>query len=48
MPPGASGQVKSAHYGDQVEAWKEGNYFPMLWTEEQVRNGCPHLFTLEK
>lgn len=47
MPPGASGQLGSPHYGDQVDAWQQGRYFPMLWTDKQVKEGAKNLFVLE-
>jgi penicillin amidase len=34
--PGQSGQVGSSHYGDLVEPWRVGDYFPLLWEEEEV------------
>jgi len=36
VPPGQSGQLGSAHYGDLVQPWLQGKYVPMLWTRAQV------------
>ncbi len=35
-PPGQSGHLSSAHYEDQIDPWLKGEYFPLLWTQEQV------------
>ena len=35
-PPGQSGQIASKHYDDLIDPWLKGQYFPMLWTREQV------------
>lgn len=34
--PGQSGQVGSPHYDDLVEPWRVGDYFPLIWREEEV------------
>ncbi|OGO63232.1 MAG: hypothetical protein A2Z45_02475 [Chloroflexi bacterium RBG_19FT_COMBO_55_16] len=36
IPPGQSGQLGSLHYDDLIDPWLKGEYFPMLWTREQV------------
>jgi penicillin amidase len=36
LAPGQSGQVGSRHYDDQIEAWFEGEYHPMLYAREDV------------
>jgi penicillin amidase len=36
LPPGQSGQLGSPHYDDLAELWIKGEYYPMLWTREQV------------
>ncbi len=33
---GASGHPYSAHYQDQIEAWRTGEYFPMYWSRATV------------
>lgn len=38
IPPGQSGQVGSKHYDDLIKPWLEGDYFPVLWTREQILN----------
>jgi penicillin amidase len=40
-PPGQSGQLGSKHWGDQVDAWLHGRYFPMLWHRAQVEAATP-------
>ena len=40
-PPGQSGQLGSPHWGDQVDAWLHGRYFPMLWHRAQVEAATP-------
>jgi penicillin amidase len=42
--PGQSGQLGSQHYGDLVEPWLSGNYFPMTWDWNSVSSTA--LFTL--
>ena len=46
MPPGQSGQLGSGNYGDQVGAWMEGRYFPMLWERGQVEKGTVEVMWL--
>jgi len=36
LAPGQSGQVGSTHYDDQVQAWFEGGYHPILYRREDV------------
>ncbi len=36
LAPGNSGQPGSHHYDDQIEAWFEGGYHPLLFTREDV------------
>ena len=36
LAPGQSGQPGSKHYDDQVKAWFEGHYHPLLFTREDV------------
>jgi penicillin amidase len=46
-PPGQSGQLGSRHYDDLIEPWLQGEYFPMLWTREQVEKETKELLLLE-
>jgi penicillin amidase len=39
-PPGQSGHLASPHYDDLIEPWLKGEYYPMLWTREQVEDGA--------
>jgi len=45
-PPGQSGRVGSSHFGDQVEAWKKGSFFPMVWDREEVEKVTPETMTI--
>jgi len=36
LAPGNSGQPGSRHYDDQISAWFEGGYHPLLFTREDV------------
>jgi len=36
LPTGQSGQPGSPHYGDMVEAWRCGEYLPLLFTRAAV------------
>jgi penicillin amidase len=40
LAPGQSGQPGSQHYDDQIEAWFEGEYHPMLYAREDVERGA--------
>jgi penicillin amidase len=33
---GQSGHPYSKHYDDMIELWRNLEYHPMLWTQEQV------------
>lgn len=43
---GASGWPKSPHYGDQYEAWRQGQLLPMLTDLDEVRRGPHGVLTL--
>ena len=45
-PPGQSGQVASPPYDDLIEPWLNGDYYPMLWTREQVEEEAQQRLTL--
>jgi penicillin amidase len=45
-PPGQSGHLASPHYDDLIEPWLKGEYYPMLWTREQVEKGAVACLTL--
>jgi penicillin amidase len=36
LAPGESGQPDNRHYADQIEAWFQGGYHPMLFTRSDV------------
>jgi penicillin G amidase len=36
LPMGQSGQIGTQHYDDLIEMYLEGEYYPMLWTREQI------------
>ena len=38
--PGNSGRPDSPHYADQITAWFEGKYHPMLYAREDVARGA--------
>lgn len=37
-PPGQSGHIGNRHYDDLIEPWLRGEYHPMLWEKEQVKD----------
>ena len=39
LAPGQSGQPGSRHYDDQIRAWFEGGYHPLLYAREDVERG---------
>ena len=46
LAPGNSGQPGSRHYDDQVGAWFEGAYHPLLFTREDVEREAEARLTL--
>ncbi|MBN1248859.1 MAG: penicillin acylase family protein [Anaerolineae bacterium] len=44
--PGQSGRLGSPHYADQIDAWFEGAYHPMLYTREDVGVATVHKLRL--
>ncbi|MGQ9768164.1 MAG: penicillin acylase family protein, partial [Anaerolineae bacterium] len=40
LVPGNSGRPTSPHYDDQIEAWFQGEYHPMLYAREDVERGA--------
>jgi penicillin G amidase len=45
--PGQSGQPGSPHYGDLLPLWRDGRYFPLVFSRERVVRETAHLLTLE-
>lgn len=46
LAPGQSGQPGSPHYDDQVQAWFNGEYHPMLFIRSEVEQRAEHRLTL--
>jgi penicillin amidase len=46
LVPGQSGQPGSKHYDDQVQAWFEGGYHPMLYAREDVEREAEYRLVL--
>ncbi len=46
LAPGNSGQPGSRHYDDQIGAWFEGGYHPLLFTREDVEREAEAKLTL--
>ena len=44
--PGQSGHVGSPQYGDLIEPWLTGNYYPITWEPEAVADAARHTLTL--
>jgi len=44
---GESGQAFSPYYKDQLNAWYNGNSFPMLFSDAAVEKGAVHKLVLE-
>ena len=47
FPPGQSGQLGSPHYSDLIDPWIAGEYFPVLWTKDQIENASKDRLILE-
>ncbi len=46
LAPGNSGRPEDRHYDDQVSAWFEGGYHPMLYAAEDVRRNADRRLAL--
>jgi penicillin G amidase len=44
---GESGHAYSAHYIDLAPLWVTGKYYPMVWSEAQVKAAVAGTLTLE-
>jgi penicillin amidase len=44
---GQSGHPYSKHYDDMIELWRNIDYYPMLWTREQVEASAPNKLVLK-
>jgi penicillin amidase len=44
--PGQSGHLGSPHYGNMIDAWANGRYFPMTWERQAVDIAALHSLTL--
>jgi len=42
LTPGQSGNPSSPHYGDQVAAWFNGSYHPMLYRHSDIEQNAEH------
>jgi penicillin amidase len=47
IPPGQSGQLGSPHYDDLIDPWITGEYFPVLWTKDQIEKASKARLILE-
>jgi penicillin amidase len=45
--PGQSGERHSPHYRDLTEMWRNGDYFPLLYSRQAVQSQTRHHITLE-
>lgn len=45
-PPGQSGHLGSPHYGDLIQPWLEGDYFPIMMDAEEITATCRHRLAL--
>ena len=45
--PGQSGQPGSPHYADLLPLWRDGRYFPLLYSRAAVERETRHLLRLE-
>jgi penicillin amidase len=47
LPGGQSGHPASPHYQDRVEEWRQGRYFPLLFSRERVATAGQGTWRLE-
>ncbi len=45
--PGQSGQPGSPHYADLLPLWKEGRYFPLLYSRSKIEGSREHTLILQ-
>ena len=45
--PGQSGQPGSPFYGDRIDAWADGSYFPLLYGRPAVEEAAAHRLVLK-
>jgi penicillin G amidase len=45
--PGQSGQPGGKHYGDLLQLWAEGKYFPLVYSQQKVEAMAKQRLTLE-
>jgi penicillin amidase len=45
--PGQSGQPGSAHYADLLPLWRDGRYFPLVYSRAAVERETAHVLWLE-
>jgi penicillin amidase len=43
---GQSGHAYHEHYGDQIDAWRDGRYFPWPWTADAVDDAAAYELSL--
>ena len=43
---GQSGHPYSGHYDDMIDRWRNVEYHPMLWTQDQVEAAAVNRLTL--
>jgi penicillin amidase len=48
LTPGQSGHLGSPHYADLAPLWQQGQFFPVLWSEEAVLAATSQTLTLTK
>jgi len=46
LPGGQSGHPASPHYQDRISEWREGRYFPLLFSPQKVRAAARGTWTL--
>lgn len=46
MPPGVSGHLRHGHREDQVEAWRTGRVYPMLWERKSIEKATNYKLIL--
>ncbi len=48
LTPGQSGHLGSPHYSDLASLWQQGQFFPILWSEEAILAATSQTLTLTK
>lgn len=47
LPPGQSGWLGNSNYDNQIQKWRDGDFYPMLWEKPQIQKEMKGKLVLE-